>query len=111
MATKFTWSYDSLERDISKDGLADVVITSYWRITGVDGDYSASIYGSAGIAAPDPDDFTAFADVTQAQVKAWTLSSLVDQDITEDSLEADLQAQIDLLKTPTQKSGVPTGWS
>ena len=111
MATTFTWSYDSLERDISKDGLADVVITSYWRITGVDGDHSATIYGSAGIAAPDPDDFTAFADVTQAQVKAWTLSSLADQDITEATLEAGLQAQIDLLKTPTQKSGVPTSWS
>ena len=111
MATTFTWSYDSLERDVSKDGLADVVITSYWRITGVDGDHSATTYGSAGIAAPDPDDFTAFADVTQAQVKAWTLAALADLDITEATLEAGLQSQIDLLKTPAQKSGVPADWS
>ena len=111
MATKFEWSYDSLERDVSKDGLADVVITSYWRITGVDGDHSVTTYGSAGIAAPDPADFTAFADVTQAQVKAWTLSSLAGQDITEDSLEAGLQSQIDLLKAPAQRSGVPSNWS
>ena len=110
MATTFTWSYDSLERDVIKDGLDDVIVTSYWRITGVDGDYSASNYGSAVIAAPDPDDFTAFADVTQAQVKAWTLSSLANQNITEAMLEAGLQAQIDLLKTPTQKSGVPQDW-
>tara|TARA_R110002124_G_C8741019_1_gene497396 strand:+ start:325 stop:660 length:336 start_codon:yes stop_codon:yes gene_type:complete len=111
MATTYNWSFDSLERDISKDGLDDVVITSYWRITGVDGDHSATNYGSAGIAAPDPDDFTPFADVTQAQVKAWTLSSLADQDVTEATLEAGLQSQIDLLKTPTQKSGVPENWS
>ena len=111
MATTYNWSFDSLERDISKDGLDDVVITSYWRITGVDGDHSVTNYGSAGIAAPDPDDFTPFADVTQAQVKAWTLAALADQDITEDSLKAALQAEIDLLKTPIQKSGVPTGWS
>ena len=111
MATTYTWSYDSLERDAIKDGLDDVVITSYWRITGVDGNYSASTYGSASIAAPDPDDFTAFADVTQAQVKAWTLATLADQDITEATLEANLQAQIDSQKTPTQKSGVPSNWS
>ena len=111
MATTFTWSYDSLERDVSKDGLDDVVVTSYWRITGVDGDHSVTTYGTAGIAAPDPDDFTAFADVTEAQVKAWTLSSLADQDITEATLKAGLQAQIDLLKAPAQKSGVPTSWS
>ena len=111
MATTYTWSYDSLERDIIKDGLDDVIVTSYWRITGVDGDHSATNYGSVGIAAPDPNDFTAFADVTQAQVKAWTLSSLADQDITEATLEAGLQAQIDTLKNPTQKSGVPADWS
>tara|TARA_R110002124_G_scaffold52372_10_gene150816 strand:- start:6443 stop:6778 length:336 start_codon:yes stop_codon:yes gene_type:complete len=111
MATTFTWSYDSLERDVTKDGLDDVIVTSYWRITGVDGDHSATTYGAASIAAPDPDDFTAFADVTQAQVKAWTLSSLADQDITEATLEAGLQAQIDTLKNPTQKSGVPADWS
>ena len=111
MATTYNWSFDSLERDISKDGLDDVVITSYWRITGVDGDHSVTNYGSAGIAAPDPNDFTPFADVTQAQVKAWTLSSLADQDVTEATLEAGLQSQIDLLKTPTQKSGVPENWS
>ena len=100
MATTFTWSFDSLDYLLKDgDGLADVIITSYWRITGVDGDYSASNYGSAVIAAPDPDDFTAFADVTQAQVKAWTLS-----------LEAGVQSQIDLLKAPTQGIGVPAGW-
>lgn len=111
MTTTYTWSFSSLERDVSKDGLADVVTTSHWRITGADGEYSATNYGSVGIAEPDPDDFTAFADVTQAQVKAWTLSSLADQDITEATLEAGLQSQIDLLKTPTQKSGVPENWS
>ena len=112
MATTYTWSFDSLDYLLKDgDGLADVVITSCWRITGVDGDYSATNYGSAGIAAPNPDDFTPFADVTQAQVKAWTLAALADQDITEDSLEAGLQSQIDLLKTPAQKSGVPGGWS
>ena len=111
MATTYTWSYDSLERDVIKDGLDDVVITSYWRITGVDGNYSATSYGSASIAAPDPDDFTAFADVTEAQVTAWTLATLADQDITEATLEAGLQAQIDLQKNPQQKSGVPADWS
>jgi len=111
MATTYKWSYDSLERDVTKDGLDDVIVTSYWRITGVDGDHSATNYGAASIAAPDPDDFTSFADVTQAQVKAWTLSSLADHDITEATLEAGLQAQIDLQKTPVTKAGVPSNWS
>ena len=97
MATTYTWSFDSLDY-LLKDG------------DGL-GDYSATTYGSVVIAAPNPDDFTPFADITQAQVKAWTLSSLADQDVTEETLQAGLQAQIDLLKTPAQKSGIPTGWS
>ena len=115
MATKFTWSYDSLERDVIQDGLADVIVTSYWRITGVDLEnekYSSTVYGSAGIASPDPDDFTPFADVTEAEVKAWTLASMEKNgDQTEASLQKNIQDAIDLQKNPIQKSGTPAGWS
>ena len=114
MATTYNWSFNSLERDISKDGLDDVVVTSYWRISGVDSDdnkFNESIYGSAAIASPDPDDFTPFADVTKEQVKEWTLASLEDSDgTTEASLEKKIQDSIDLQKNPVQKNGVPSAW-
>jgi hypothetical protein len=88
-----------------------VIQTIHWRITGVDGDFSDTRYGSVGIGAPDAADFTAFADVTQDQVKAWVLAVLESHPTTEASLQADIQAAIDIQKTPTTATGNPANWS
>jgi hypothetical protein len=111
MATIYTWSYDQIERAILEDSLADVIQTIHWRITGVDGDFSDTRYGSVGIGAPDAADFSAFADVTQDQVKAWVLAVLESHPTTEASLQADIQAAIDIQKTPTTATGNPANWS
>lgn len=111
MATTYTWSYDQIERVLLEDSLADVIQTIHWRITGVDGDFSDTRYGSVGVGAPDATDFTAFADVTQDQVKAWVLAGLESQDTTEASLQAGIQESIDVQKTPTTATGNPANWS
>ena len=111
MATTFSWSFDQIERVILEDSLADVIQSICWRITGVDGDVSATTYGSVEVPEPDAADFTPFADVTEAQVKAWTLTALGEKDITESSLEANIQASIDIQKTPTTATGNPANWS
>ena len=111
MATTFTWSYDQIKRAILEDGLDDVIQTIHWRITGVDGDFSDTRYDSVRVGAADADDFTPFADVSKAQVKEWVLTALAEQDTTETSLEAGIQASIDLKKTPISKTGLPSSWS
>jgi|TARA_B110000211_G_scaffold53475_1_gene59062 hypothetical protein len=110
MATTYTWSYDQIERVLLEDSLADVIQTIHWRITGVDGDFYDTRYGSVALWRPDATDFTAFADVTQDQVKAWVLEGLEEQDDTEASLQTGIQESIDIQQTPTTATGNPANW-
>lgn len=100
MAT-FEWKVAQLERNLADGG----VTICHWRAVASDGDYSASSYGTAGFT-PDPEseDFTAYDDLTEADVLAWVWES-VDKDAT----EAALQARIDADKAPTTGTGVPWG--
>jgi len=66
--------------------------------------YTASSYGTCGLT-PDPSasDWTAYTDVTEAEVLGWCWANGVDQE----AIEASLQADIDLQITPTNGTGVP----
>jgi hypothetical protein len=101
MATT-TWTIAQLERNTSDGGVTVV----HWRVSAVDGDYTASSYGTVG-CTPDPEaaDWIAFDALTEADVLAWVWAS-VDKDTT----EASLAAQIDADKAPTSATGMP-GWN
>jgi hypothetical protein len=94
-----TWSISTLERELSDGG----VVVAHWRATAVDGDFSASSYGTCGFT-PDPSsaDWTDYDDVTEAMALNWCWSEL-----DKDAIEASLSANIDAQKNPTQASGVP----
>ena len=94
-----TWTISTLERELSDGG----VIVAHWRATAVDGDFSASSYGTCGFT-PDPSasGFIAYDSLTEADVIGWVQAEL-DQDAIEASLSANIEAQ----KNPTQASGVP----
>jgi len=98
MAT--TWTISSLERELSDGG----VIVAHWRATDVDGDYSASSYGTCGFS-PDASDpsFVAYDSLTEAQVLQWCWDNGVDKDATEASLAAKIEAD----KNPVSAAGVP----
>ena len=100
MATEYTWSIAMTEY-IKADG---GIFTAHWRCTAVDGDYTASAYGTCGFT-PDATapDFTPYDQVTEAQVLAWCWADGVDKDAT----EAALAAKIDADKNPTSASGTP----
>ena len=99
MAIEYTWTIPTCEHDIATGGINVV----HWRCTGVDGDNSASSYGTVGLT-PDPDasDFVAYADVTEAQAQGWVWSSVSQADT-----EAAIAAKIDALINPTEASGTP----
>ena len=98
MAT--TWTISTLERELSDGG----VIVAHWRATDVDGDYSASSYGTCGFTYDaSASDFTPYDDLTEAQVLGWCWENGVDQD----AIEASLAAKIETDKNPTQANGVP----
>jgi len=98
MAT--TWTIATLERELSDGG----VIVAHWRATDVDGDYSASSYGTCGFTYDaSASDFTPYDDLTESQVLGWCWANGVDQD----AIEASLAAKIEADKNPTQANGVP----
>jgi len=98
MAT--TWTIATLERELSDGG----VIVAHWRATDVDGDYSASSYGTCGFTYDaSASDFTPYDSLTESQVLGWCWANGVDQD----AIEASLAAKIEADKNPTQANGVP----
>jgi len=98
MAT--TWTISTLERELSDGG----VTVAHWRATDVDGDFSASSYGTCGFTYDaSASDFTPYDDLTESQVLGWCWANGVDQD----AIEASLAAKIEADKNPTQANGVP----
>jgi len=79
------------------------VLTAHWTVSSVDGDYTASAYGTAGFT-PDPDaaGFIPYADLTEADVLAWVWGS-----VDKDEMEANLAKQIEDQKAPATQSGLP----
>ena len=94
-----TWTISTLERELADGG----VVVAHWRATAVDGDFSASSYGTVGFT-PDPSasGFIAYDSLTEADVIGW-----VQAEVDQDAIEASLAAQIEADKNPTQAAGVP----
>ena len=94
-----TWTIANLERNLSDGG----VTVAHWRVTEVDGDYSASSYGTVGFT-PDASDpsFVPYDNLTESDVLGWVWAE-VDQAATEAALTADIEAQ----KNPVTADGMP----
>jgi hypothetical protein len=114
--TTFNWTISAAERAVSKDGLSNVIQTVHWRYRGTDENgITAETYGATSIGDPNPQDFTPFDEVTSADVQGWLESIMsVVPEIAEgedpkptqlQAMQANLQAQIDLLITPTTITG------
>lgn len=94
-----TWTIANLERNTEDGG----VVVAHWRVTEVDGEFSASSYGTCGFT-PDADaeGFIAFDDLTEADVLAW-----VQAELDVESIEAGLTANIESQKAPVSVAGLP----
>jgi hypothetical protein len=94
-----TWTIANLERNVADGG----VTVAHWRVSEVDGDYSASTYGTCGFT-PDAsaDDFVAYDSLTEEVVLGWVWES-VNQADTEAALTANIEGQ----KNPVSADGMP----
>jgi hypothetical protein len=97
---EYNWTIPTTEYETATGGIT----VGHWRLTAVDGDFTASAYGTAGFTpdATSPD-FKPYDQVTEAEVLDWVWASGVDKDET----EANLASQIDAQKNPTSAAGVP----
>ena len=91
-----TYTINQLDRNTSND----FVTTVHYNVTKVDGEFSASIYGTINFPADTPE--TPYASLTKAQVIEWVKDKL-----GEKTVEDSLAAQIALQKAPVTATGVP----
>lgn len=93
MTTTYTWNVVQMDCYPQADGETDVVFTVHWTLTGTDGTYTGSVYGSQAVSI-DPDaPFTPYADLTQAQVIGWVQDALGTEQVA--AYEANVAGQID----------------
>jgi len=90
------------------DGETDVVFTCHWTLSGTDGAYAGSVYGSVGVSL-DPDaPFVPYEDLTEAQVVSWVQDALGEEQVA--SYEANVEQQIANEKNPPVVTP-PLPWS
>jgi len=99
MAITYTWTIPTVERNLSDGGITVI----HWRCTGVDGEHSASSYGTTS-HTPDAsaEGFIAYDSVTEANCIAWAQAEANKSDV-----ESSIAAQIETSKTPTTGTGTP----
>jgi len=97
-----TWKIANLERNTADGG----VVVAHWTCSDVDGDYSGSVYGSMGFTYDaSAAGFIPYDNLTEADVIGWVQAEMGDEQVA--AHEANVAAQIEAQKNPTQASGVP----
>ena len=91
MAITYEWSFPNFETNSE-----NVVKTIHWRYTAVDGEYSATMYGSCAGS-----DGMNFDSMTKKYCENCVLEN---QDTTIEDMQSNLSAQIEEQKNPTLTS-------
>ena len=101
--TTFTWAVGTMDRILS----SGAVTTCHYTVSASDGTYSAGAYGSVGLDQPEDDaDLTAYSELTESWAVAAVQAKLGGAEKVAE-IEAALQSQIDVQRTPVSGSGVP----
>jgi hypothetical protein len=93
-----TWKIVQCDR-LTADGY---ITTAHWTCNAVDGDHTASSYGTCSFAKVNPPS-SPFEKVTEQDVLNWCWATSVDKDV----VEAALAANIYLQKNPVVLQGLP----
>ena len=96
MATH-TWKVVSLDAQSSHDGHNNVINTVHWTLTGVDGEHTASTYGSVGVTYDADSPFTEYDNLTEADALAWVWES-----VDKAEQEANVEKQLAELASPSK---------
>ena len=102
MAITYTWNCTTVDTYPTKSDQTDVIFNVHWRLNGVDDTEDENVGDSYGVVSLDTEDlstFTAFADITEANVIGWVEAALGEDQVT--ALKASIDAQIAEKITPT----------
>jgi hypothetical protein len=94
----FTWNVVQMDR-LTSDGF---VVTVHYTVNAVDGEFTASTYGTVGYTEQPNKQYIPYASLTKAEVIGWVKDSL-----SQETVEESLAAQIEAQKNPVSESGLP----
>ena len=99
MAIAYTWEITSLKTK-TEGSNADAVVQTYWKKSGTDSVSSETgeFSGATPLSSADVESFTAFADLTEANVLAWIQAVVVEG--YEEHVNAQILKQINEKITP-----------
>lgn len=101
MSTTYSWNVANLERILAT---GEVTVVHY-TVTAKDDAYSSGAYGSLGLDPAEPESMVPYADLDEFTVASWVANKLGDEKVQE--IQAALQQQLDLQRTPVTGTGVP----
>jgi hypothetical protein len=107
--TNYIWNVTQLYTE-TIEGNTDYVVIANYITTGIDGEYTASLSGTAQFSTADVTTFIPYEDLTEDIVIGWIKESLGENGII--SVEACIQGQIDSQINPPQVPvNTPLPWA
>lgn len=115
MTITYTWHITNLKKQNNPSiELDDIIVQTYWYCTGTDeNNNSGTFYGATPFDPNqiDPNNFTAFEDLTEEQVLGWVQETVNNNEAYNAHIEEQIQNQIDVLVNPvTEASGEDLPW-
>jgi hypothetical protein len=97
----YSWDCRTVDTYPTQGELTDVVYNVHWRLTGAEGEHSATVIGTQSLTAENiqPEGFIPFESLTHEQVIAWVEESMGEDRVAE--LKASVDSQVAALITPT----------
>ena len=73
----FVWKITGIKKANTPD-VSGAIIGTHWTVTGTDGDYDATFTGATpfNLSSVDPDNFTPYESLTEAQVLGWVQNAV-----------------------------------
>jgi hypothetical protein len=104
MAFTYTWGIERLKKqDDPSLELNDIIVQTYWKCTGTDENDISGTFNGATPFEPDqvdPDNFTSYEDLTEAQVIGWIQAVVNGNPGYKAHIDEQIQKQIDAVVRP-----------
>lgn len=104
MALTYTWAIKKLKKqDDPSSELNDIIVQTYWECTGTDELGNSGVFAGATPFEPDqvdPNNFTAYENLTEAQVLGWIQDQINDNPTYKNHIDEQIQKQIDAILKP-----------
>ena len=102
MSLTYTWALTALKKQ-SDAQVTDAVVQTYWTKTGTDADGDSGTFSGAtpfDLTTIDPDNFTPYDQLTEAQVLGWVQDVVAADSSYSEHIDEQIAGQIALIKQP-----------